>query len=167
MKNSSKVILTAWQDYLKCSGAEKSKISASLVHEDHQFVLNKDNCEETPNGVLLHITPEMYENWRRHFVKYGNKGEITHIEPVNLLFPVLRCIEYERGKTNVKYLPLFSFPLPKSLFEQNNHSLLLPVKDGQQVSALPSAFRDTFGIQLTELGENRHMMSMVSALTGC
>ncbi|AOM41340.1 AAA domain-containing protein [Xenorhabdus hominickii] len=167
MKNSSKVILTAWQDYLKCSGAEKSKISASLVHEDHQLVLNKDNCKETPNGVLLHISPEMYENWRRHFVKYGNKGEITHIEPVNLLFPLLRCIEYDRDKANVKYLPLFSFPLPKSFFEQNSHSLLLPVKDGQQVSALPSAFRDMFGIQLAELGENRHMMSLVSALTGC
>ncbi|MFC3395040.1 AAA domain-containing protein [Brenneria rubrifaciens] len=167
MKSSSKVILSAWQDYLKCSGAERSKVPASKVHEDHQLALGKENCEERQNGVSLHIPPQMRENWRRRFVKYGDKGEITHIEPVNLLFPLLRCIEYERGKANVKYLPLFSFPLPKSLFEQNSLSLLLPVKDGQQVSALPFAFREMFGIQLAELGENRHMMSIVSALTGC
>ncbi|WP_312975017.1 hypothetical protein [Atlantibacter hermannii] len=167
MKNSSKHILSAWQDYLKFSGAEKSKIPAGQVHEHRQLMLGKDNCEENQNGIVLRVTPEMCENWRRRFVKYGEKGEITHIEPVNLLFPVLRCIENERGKANVKYLPLFSFPLPKSFFEQGNTSLLVPVKDGQLVSAFPFAFREMFGIQLDELGENRHMMSIVSALTGC
>ncbi|MCL6374944.1 hypothetical protein EXT64_18865 [Pectobacterium atrosepticum] len=166
MKNSSKIILTAWQDYLKCSGAEKSKISANQVHEDHQLVLSKSNCNDVPNGICLHIPTETYENWKRHFVKYGKKGEIISVEPVNLLFPLLRCIESEREKSNVKYLPLFSFPLPKSFFEQENRSLLIPVKDGQLVSALPFAFREMFGIQLAELGENRHMMSIVSALTG-
>ncbi|CAI8750144.1 hypothetical protein HVZ46_08610 [Citrobacter freundii] len=167
MNNSSKHILSAWLDYLKFSGAEKSKIPASQAHEHHQLMLGKDNCEENQNGVVLSVTPEMRENWRRRFVKYGEKGEITHIEPVNLLFPVLRCIENERGRANVKYLPLFSFPLPKSFFEQGNTSLLVPVKDGQLVSAFPFAFREMFGIQLDELGENRHMMSIVSALTGC
>ncbi|HHH7315039.1 TPA: AAA domain-containing protein [Escherichia coli] len=167
MKNASKDILSAWQNYLKFSGAEKSKIPASQLHEHHQLMLGKDNCEENQSGIVLHIAPEMHENWRRRFVKYGEKGEITHVEPVNLLFPVLRCIENERGKSSVKYLPLFSFPLPKSFFEQNRASLLVPVKDGQQVSAFPFAFREIFGIQLEELGENRHMMSVVSALTGC
>lgn len=167
MKNSSKHILSAWLDYLKFSGAEKSKIPASQVHEHHQLMLGKDNCEENQGGIVLRVTPEMFENWRRRFVKYGEKGEITHIEPVNLLFPVLRCIENERGKANVKYLPLFSFPLPKSFFEHGNTSLLVPVKDGQLVSAFPFAFREMFGVQLDELGENRHMMSIVSALTGC
>lgn len=167
MKNSSKDILSAWQDYLKFSGAEKSKIPASQVHEHHQLMLGKDNCEENQSGIVLRVTPEMCENWRRRFVKYGEKGEITHIEPVNLLFPVLRCIENEHGRASVKYLPLFSFPLPKSFFEQGNTSLLVPVKDGQLVSAFPFAFREMFGIQLDELGENRHMMSIVSALTGC
>lgn len=167
MENSSKYILSAWQDYLKFSGAEKSKIPASQVHEHHQLMLGKNNCEENQSGIVLRVTPEMRENWRRRFVKYGEKGEITHIEPVNLLFPVLRCIENERGKSTVKYLPLFSFPLPKSFFEQDSTSLLVPVKDGQLVSAFPFTFREMFGIQLEELGENRHMMSIVSALTGC
>lgn len=167
MKNSSKHILSAWQDYLKFSGAEKSKIPASQVHEHHQLMLGKNNCEENQNGLVLRVTPEMLENWRQRFVKYGEKGEIIHIEPVNLLFPVLRCIENERGKANVKYLPLFSYPLPKSFFEQDSTSLLVPVKDGQLVCAFSFAFREMFGIQLDELGENRHMMSIVSALTGC
>lgn len=167
MQKSSKDILSAWHDYLKLGGAEKSKIPASQVHEHHQLMLGKDNCEENQSGIALRVTSEMRENWRRRFVKYGEKGEITHIEPVNLLFPVLRCIENERGKANVKYLPLFSFPLPKSFFEQDGTSLIVPVKDGQLVSAFPFAFREMFGIQLNELGENRHMMSIVSALTGC
>ncbi|QHM73821.1 AAA domain-containing protein [Mixta intestinalis] len=166
MKNASKKILTAWQDYLKCSGAEKSKISASEIHEDHQLVLNAGNCQETSNGVQLTIPPQVYQHWRKQFVKYDNKGKISQIAPVNLLFPLLRCVEHERGKDNVKFLPLFSFPLPKSFFMQNNPSLLLPVKDGQQISALPYAFREMFGIQLAELGENRHVMSIISALTG-
>ncbi|CDL84197.1 AAA domain-containing protein [Xenorhabdus szentirmaii] len=166
MKSTSKIILMAWQDYLKCGGAEKSKIPANKLHEDHQLVLSQENCEDTQNGVRIHITPKMYENWRKRFVKYGKKGEIIHIEPVNLLFPLLRCTENVRDKSYVKYLPLFSFPLPKALFEQNSTSLLLPVKDGQQISALSFAFREMFGIQLAELGENRHMMSIVSALTG-
>lgn len=118
MKNSSKHILSAWQDYLKFSGAEKSKIPASRVHEHHQLMLGKNNCEENQNGLVLRVTPEMLENWRQRFVKYGEKGEIIHIEPVNLLFPVLRCIENERGKANVKYLPLFSYPLPKSFLNR-------------------------------------------------
>lgn len=128
MNSLSKTILSAWQDYLKFSGAEKSKIPASQVHEHHQLMLGKDNCEENQSGIVLLVTPEMCENWRRRFVKYGEKGEITHIEPVNLLFPVLRCIENELGRANVKYLPLFSFPLPKSFFEQGNTSLLVPVR---------------------------------------
>lgn len=167
MKNSSKTILSAWLDYLKFSGAEKSKIPASKVHEDHQFMLTKENCDEHPNGILVRIPPHVLKNWRKHFVKYGEKGEITHIDPVNISFPILRCIENERGKYNVKYLPLFSYPLPKSFFEQDNASLLIPVKDGQLVSALPFAFREMFGIQLEELGEDRHMMSIISALTEC
>ncbi len=167
MKNSSKAILSAWQDYLKFSGAEKSKIPASQVHEDHQLMLGINICEDTPNGVLLHITSEMRENWRKRFVKYGEKGEITDIEPVNLLFPILRFVEKERERFITKYLPLFSFPLPKSFFEQDNNSLLIPVKDGQQVSAFPFVFREIFGIELDELGENRHMMSIISSLTEC
>lgn len=167
MQKSSKDILSAWHDYVKFSGAEKSKIPASKVHEHQQLMLSASNCKENQSGVVLRVTPEMRDNWRRRFVKYGEKGEIIHIEPVNLLFPVLRCIENERGKANVKYLPLFSFPLPKSFFEQNENTLLVPVKDGQLVSAFPFAFREMFGIQLNELGENRHMMSIVSALTEC
>ncbi|MFD1804312.1 AAA domain-containing protein [Mixta tenebrionis] len=166
MKKSSKKILTAWQDYLKCSGAEKSKISASQVHEDHQLVLSGNNCQEMPNGVQLAIPSQVYHSWRKQFVKYDDEGKITQIKPVNLLFPLIRCVEQERGKDIVKYLPLFSFPLPKAFFMQGQPSLLLPVKDGQQISALPFAFREVFGIQLAELGENRHMMSIVSALTG-
>ena len=167
MQNSSRNILSAWHDYVKFSGAEKSKISASQVHEYQQLMLSGNNCAENQSGLIVSVSPEMRENWRKRFVKYGEKGEITHIEPVNLLFPLLRCTEQERGKTIVKYLPLFSFPLPKSFFEQETTSLLIPVKDGQLVSAFPFAFREIFGIQLDELGENRHMMSIVSALTGC
>ena len=117
MQNSSKDILSAWHDYVKFSGAEKSKIPASKVHEHQQLMLGINNCEENQSGVVLRVTPEMRNHWRRRFVKYDEKGKTTHIEPVNLLFPVLRCIENERGKANVKYLPLFSFPLPKSFFE--------------------------------------------------
>ncbi|WP_244947289.1 AAA domain-containing protein [Cronobacter turicensis] len=167
MQNSSRDILSAWRDYIKLSGAEKSKIPASQVHEHQQLMLDEENCEENQNGIVINVKPEISENWRKHFVKYGEKGEITHIEPVNLLFPVLRCIENERGKSHVKYLPLFSFPLPKSFFELGGTTLRVPVKDGQLVSAFPFAFREMFGIQLNELGENRHMMSVVSALTGC
>ncbi|MGS4339177.1 hypothetical protein ACKUTN_28980 [Klebsiella michiganensis] len=133
MQNSSKDILSAWHDYVKFSGAEKSKIPASKVHEHQQLMLGINNCEENQSGVVLRVTPEMRNHWRRRFVKYDEKGKTTHIEPVNLLFPVLRCIENERGKANVKYLPLFSFPLPKSFFEQNENTLLVPVKNGQLV----------------------------------
>lgn len=167
MKNSSKTILEAWLDYIKCSAEEKSKISASKVHEDHHILFSKDDCNEDANGVVFHISSEVYESWKKHFVKYDKQGNITYVKPVNLLFPLLSCIEYERGKSNVKYLPLFSFPLPESFFKQDSNSLLIPVKDGQQITALPFAFREMFGIQLAELGENRHMMSIVSALTGC
>ncbi len=166
MKKSSIDILSAWRDYLKFSGAEKSKIPASQVHEDQQVMLCEDNCEESPEGLYLNIPSEVKESWRKRFVKYGDNGEILDIEPINLLFPVLRCVEEERGKSNVKYLPLFSFPLPKLFFSQKSSRLLIPVKDGQLVSASPFTFRDIFGIQLEELGENRHMMSIISSLTG-
>jgi hypothetical protein len=167
MQNTSKIILSAWQDYLRLGGAEKSKIPASQVHEYQQIMLSGTNCSESPNGVMLNVPPEVRKNWLKRFVKYDEEGKITHVESVNLLFPLIRCVEKERGKNNAKYLPLFSFPLPKSFFERNNPSLLIPVKDGQLVSAFPFAFRELFGIQLDELGENRHMMSIVSALTGC
>lgn len=166
MKSSSKKILTAWQDYLKCSGAEKSKIPASQVHEDHQLVLNSRTCKETPNGVLLTISEQVRHNWCRHFVKYDENNEITQVEPVSLLFPVLRCTEIVQGKSQAKYLPLFSFSLPESFFKQPHDALLIPVKDGLNVSALPFVFREVFGVHLAELGEDRHMMSIGSALTG-
>ncbi|WP_236905255.1 hypothetical protein [Cronobacter sakazakii] len=93
MKNSSRDILSAWRDYIKLSGAEKSKIPASQVHEHQQLMLDEENCEENQNGIVINVKPEISENWRKRFVKYGEKGEITYIEPVNLLFPVLRCIK--------------------------------------------------------------------------
>lgn len=167
MNDTSKNILSAWQDYLRLGGAEKSKIPASQVHEYQQIMLSETNCSENQNGVMLTIPAGMRQNWLKRFVKHDEGGKITHIERVNLLFPVIRCVEKERGKTNAKYLPLFSFPLPKSFFESESSSLSIPVKDGQLVSAFPFAFRELFGIQLDELGENRHMMSIVSALTGC
>jgi hypothetical protein len=43
------------------------------------------------------------------------KGKTTHIEPVNLLFPVLRCIENERGKANVNTFRCSLSP-PKIIF---------------------------------------------------
>ena len=46
MQNSSKDILSAWHDYVKFSGAEKSKIPASKVHEHQQLMLGINNCEE-------------------------------------------------------------------------------------------------------------------------
>ncbi|HAY3883690.1 AAA domain-containing protein [Escherichia coli] len=166
MKESSVHILSAWKDYLTLRGAEKSKISAAQVHEYHQLMLGSENCEEHPDGIVLHIEQEKRNNWCRDFVRYDDNGEITYIEPVNLLFPVLRYIENERGKATVKYSPLFSFPLPKSFFEKKASSLLVPVKNGQLVSAFPFSFQEMTGIRLDELGENRHMMSIVSALTG-
>ena len=53
MQNSSKDILSAWHDYVKFSGAEKSKIPASKVHEHQQLMLGINNCEENQSGVVL------------------------------------------------------------------------------------------------------------------
>ncbi|MEZ0582794.1 AAA domain-containing protein [Erwinia sp. STN24] len=166
MNNTSNLILTAWQDYVQHSGAEKSKIPASKVHEYQQLFITRQHCRDEESGVRLTIPAEMAESWRRRFVKYDDKGYISHIEPISFLFPIIRCVDAENGNANAKYLPLFSFPVPKSFFTSQDNTLLIPVNDGQQVSAFPFAFRNTFSIELAELGENRHMMSIVSALTG-
>ncbi|MEI2263899.1 AAA domain-containing protein [Erwinia sp. CGal63] len=108
----------------------------------------------------------MAANWRRRFAKYDEKGALISFEAVSLLFPVLRCIDKESERAAAKYLPLFSFPLTHSFFNATDNTLLLPVKDGLQVSAFPFTFRQMFNVELAELGENRHFMSIVSGLTG-
>ena len=164
MNSLSTEILTAWQDYVKTSGMEKSRIPASKIHEHQQFFINKQNCTDAQNGANIKISTHMAKYYQEYFVKKDKNGNIKENEPLNILFPILRCTEIERGRSVVKYLPLFSYQLPRSFFQSGSENIFLPVKDGQQIQALNAVFRDIFDIDLTELGEDRHMMSIISAL---
>ena len=68
----------------------------------------------------------------------------------------LRCQDDARSEPAIQQkFDVFNkaIPDPKSFLEQNNTSLLVPVKDGQLVSAVPFTFREMFGVQLDEMGE--------------
>lgn len=86
MQNSSKDILSAWHDYVKFSGAEKSKIPASKVHEHQQLMLGINNCEENQSGVVLRVTPEMRNHWRRRFVNMTKRVKLPTLSLLTCYF---------------------------------------------------------------------------------
>ena len=166
INESSRKILEAWQDYVKLNGVEKSKISANDLHEAQQLKLVERMCRDNERGVFIELPCATREYLRRHFVKKDAKGNIEHIEPVQIMFPVLRIKEKAGSRHRARFLPLFMTQIPESFFrEQDTTSVLLPVNDGLRVQAMSYAFREILGIDIDEFGENRHMMSLVGAMT--
>ncbi|HFF9857109.1 AAA domain-containing protein [Serratia marcescens] len=166
ISKDSRIVLEAWQEYIKLNGVEKSKISASELHESQQLMLSAQDCDENERGVFITLPPATLAYLRKRFVKKDGKGNIEHIEPLQIMFPILRIKEKTRNQKHARFLPLFMAQLPESLFrDETTDKILLPVKDGLRVQAMPYAFREILNTDIAELGENRHMMSLVGALT--
>ncbi|MFD3248412.1 AAA domain-containing protein [Rahnella aquatilis] len=165
MEDTSLKVLKAWQEYIKYSGMEKSKIPADNLHEYQQIYLTDRNVRDDDDGIRITLSSNTLELLKQKYIKYDKKGKVESTTPVHFLFPIIRYSEFSNNKKTTKYLPLFSFQLNPELFiQEGQQTVLIPVKDGTRVSPLLSAFKELLGFDISELGENRHMMSLISAL---
>ena len=165
MEDTSLKVLKAWQEYIKYSGMEKSKIPADNLHEYQQIYLTEHNVRDDDDGIRITLSSNTLQLLKQKYIKYDKKGKVESTTPVHFLFPIIRYSEFSNNKQTTKYLPLFSFQLNPELFiQEGQQTVLIPVKDGTRVSPLLSAFKELLGFDISELGENRHMMSLISAL---
>ncbi|WP_265566900.1 hypothetical protein [Serratia grimesii] len=125
ISKDSRIVLEAWQEYIKLNGVEKSKISATELHEAQQLMLSAQDCDENERGVFITLPPATLAYLRKRFVKKDEKGNIEHIEPLQIMFPILRIKEKTRSQSHARFLPLFMAQLPESLFRDETTDKIL------------------------------------------